>query len=973
MSDRLTFSKSTTVPTPSLTLPSISSPARRLSNAGQGQSSSSPRSRAAAAANTTASGSPRLTASASPPQLSRTPSPIDTSSSGSSTESSPTSVTASVLQEAAKKRAESDSALTSQSVPLSSYPGGVPPPATVHQARTGLQAATYIKEVRITDSPTQTHHHRQAPAKPPRKGSAASNNVITRQPSPTASLSSDNTTNSTITTTSTPSTTSTSTAASPSKTLTSGSSPISIPAIPIASIPTADSSASPSSTSPPSPSQFQKATSNHIISPRRRDGSPPVVISNSREKSPRKTKVQTSTPSNSPRTQVPPVEVKKVEPIVIGTSTNALEYFKKEASIRKWMLDVLSSSKDEATSKRLSILSDDKVSLQAALKDGVLLCKLMLRVSLDSRSIPKIHEGDSLPAFKSKENISFFLDALEELELQKNMKFSVGDLFDDRNMILVVDSLYAFGHFQKSSEPPAIHSNIVLKESDIPSQKVAIIKLLLSQMKMKEEAKQNQIALSQANRMRSRTYAPVQKSAIRPIGLQPPLPTPNQLQQQQKMKEVEAKITRFQAIIRGRIARKKYRKLVRDLAYRENVAREIFTTEDGYVKSLTLLKDVFLFPMNVMGFVTSPWLQGMLANVQVIINYSQLLLSKLKPRVDNWNPRQCLGDIFLQITNFLKVYTQYVKAYNQSLGELRKLKQEAKFMQFLKTAGKHPGVDKMEINSFLIMPVQRIPRYEMLLKDLLKHTDPSHVDYNNLKDASVSVAEVAAYVDEKKGEAENIYKVLELQDLFGSSFADLAKPHRRFVYENLVLVLVKNKSEERKLVLFNDILVLAVREKKKKRERYKVEKQSPIFGVSFSPIAEANGALRWGFDLTTANGSKLLRVYAKNAEELKKWEKQFADLSSSFSNSISTLQRAAPGSSTTLFSPRRKESVVDDAAATAASAVAAVAAAPAPAVQAVKTHGSVITGSPLSIRKDSNCKDTDDDEQRSADKRRGSM
>jgi hypothetical protein len=144
----------------------------------------------------------------------------------------------------------------------------------------------------------------------------------------------------------------------------------------------------------------------------------------------------------------------------------------------------------------------------------------------------------------------------------------------------------------------------------------------------------------------------------------------------------------------------------------------------------------------------------------------------------------------------LKVYTQYVKAYNQSLGELRKLKQEPKFQLFLKTAAKTPGVDKTEINSFIILPVQRyspsppshsfirlfppasnllllprIPRYEMLLKDLLKHTDPSHVDYKNLKDASIKVVEVAAYVDEKKGEAENIYKVLELQDLFGSSFA----------------------------------------------------------------------------------------------------------------------------------------------------------------------------------------------------------
>jgi len=76
---------------------------------------------------------------------------------------------------------------------------------------------------------------------------------------------------------------------------------------------------------------------------------------------------------------------KKAEELVVTTtSTTALEYFKKETSVRRWILEVVSSSKEEGTlSTRLSQLRDEKVTLQAALKDGVLLCKLMLRVSLD--------------------------------------------------------------------------------------------------------------------------------------------------------------------------------------------------------------------------------------------------------------------------------------------------------------------------------------------------------------------------------------------------------------------------------------------------------------------------------------------------------------------------------------------------------------------------------------------------------------
>ena len=38
----------------------------------------------------------------------------------------------------------------------------------------------------------------------------------------------------------------------------------------------------------------------------------------------------------------------------------------------------------------------------------------------------------------------------------------------------------------------------------------------------------------------------------------------------------------------------------------------------------------------------------------------------------------------------------------------------------------------MPLDSFLIEPVQRIPRYCLLLSELLKYTDKSHADYENL-------------------------------------------------------------------------------------------------------------------------------------------------------------------------------------------------------------------------------------------------
>src|SRR5690242_13778022 len=41
----------------------------------------------------------------------------------------------------------------------------------------------------------------------------------------------------------------------------------------------------------------------------------------------------------------------------------------------------------------------------------------------------------------------------------------------------------------------------------------------------------------------------------------------------------------------------------------------------------------------------------------------------------------------------------------------------------------------LTLQAYLIMPVQRIPRYKLLLEDLLKKTEETHPDYLNIKKA----------------------------------------------------------------------------------------------------------------------------------------------------------------------------------------------------------------------------------------------
>jgi hypothetical protein len=41
----------------------------------------------------------------------------------------------------------------------------------------------------------------------------------------------------------------------------------------------------------------------------------------------------------------------------------------------------------------------------------------------------------------------------------------------------------------------------------------------------------------------------------------------------------------------------------------------------------------------------------------------------------------------------------------------------------------------MNLESFLVKPIQRLPKYELIFKDLLKKTNTDHPDYENIKQA----------------------------------------------------------------------------------------------------------------------------------------------------------------------------------------------------------------------------------------------
>eukprot|EP01103_Thecamoeba_quadrilineata_P012941 TRINITY_DN3461_c0_g6_i1.p1 TRINITY_DN3461_c0_g6~~TRINITY_DN3461_c0_g6_i1.p1 ORF type:complete len:798 (-),score=113.89 TRINITY_DN3461_c0_g6_i1:61-2454(-) len=276
------------------------------------------------------------------------------------------------------------------------------------------------------------------------------------------------------------------------------------------------------------------------------------------------------------------------------------------------------------------------------------------------------------------------------------------------------------------------------------------------------------------------------------------------------------KLVLIQALIRGRIDRSKYKKLSSNCIQRDYVAREILATERIYVNNLMTLKKTFMDPLMQSvqtgnPIITLDQIKTIFSCLEVIIGYNEQLLLELEARIeDRWSHHQCLGDIFIRLNHYMKTYTQYIKDYNKSINMISQCKSNnQKFVEFLQKVQQDKKEKKLPLNSYLILPVQRIPRYELLLRELIKHTPKFHLDYQNLVTAYECMQKVALYMDDKKKESENIQKVLEIQSSLVGDAPVLTLPHRQFVREGALLQYPKKK--ERNIYLFNDVLVITKR------------------------------------------------------------------------------------------------------------------------------------------------------------------
>lgn len=197
-----------------------------------------------------------------------------------------------------------------------------------------------------------------------------------------------------------------------------------------------------------------------------------------------------------------------------------------------------------------------------------------------------------------------------------------------------------------------------------------------------------------------------------------------------------------------------------------------------------------------------------------IINVNAILLDSMRERFAIWDQSQRIGDVLKTLAPFLKTYKNYAELYEPALFAIdhyKKKEPNGTFFELLRKGENHPVAQGVKIDSLLILPIQRVPRYVLLLKELISETPPDHADYVDLTSAIKKIEVIAEEINKSIKDAESRSFCIQLQLKLDTKFGTVALPistlveaHRRFIKEGNVILDRHNK----KLFLFNDILLL---------------------------------------------------------------------------------------------------------------------------------------------------------------------
>lgn len=317
---------------------------------------------------------------------------------------------------------------------------------------------------------------------------------------------------------------------------------------------------------------------------------------------------------------------------------------------------------------------------------------------------------------------------------------------------------------------------------------------------------------------------------------------------------------------------------------------ELEKTEMSYLQQLKMLHDWYVNPLLQLRIITDEEHSMLFSQIGIILILNQTFQAKLSAAIElekslgtetigteeleekksvgtekKEDEVKSLGAEMLSFCPYFKIYRQYVTNYDKASILLKQLKARPEFLEFDKESRTH--CDNLAISDLIVTPLQRVMRYPMLLKEIVKHTEEDHPDLPLLNVALEKYTALNHVINEAFNERERRNKVAEISNLVleDGKPIPLVAPARRFIRQGELWKVCRKRNQKYTFFLFNDLLLYTVPQGKTFKFHNKLEINTSFRIGSLNPDHYPPHSFQIESD------TKSFVVFADSEREIMKW------------------------------------------------------------------------------------------------------
>ncbi|KAJ3283334.1 cytochrome c oxidase subunit 1, partial [Blyttiomyces sp. JEL0837] len=309
---------------------------------------------------------------------------------------------------------------------------------------------------------------------------------------------------------------------------------------------------------------------------------------------------------------------------------------------------------------------------------------------------------------------------------------------------------------------------------------------------------------------------------------------------------------------------------------RLSVIYEFIDTERDFVNDLGTMINYHKNELKQTKMITEQDINMLFSNVETLIETNSYLLNKLQAKKEANPVVEGIGEDILEVADKLKVYTVYCGNYPYAMKLVHQLQARPDFKEHMQKMMSSAEGRGLSLESFLIKPVQRICKYPLLIRELLKNTDKSVNEYRILEQAMQKIEAVVTLVNEATSVLDRKERVQSLLSKLDSPVNLNALLEKKLWKDGIINRIMGGKSKERFFMLFTDVVLVC---KAPVKNRHQLENMLYTGELSFKTDAKSDAStrgLRYFFQLYISTDRKEFMTLSFNTEdERSKWHDAF--------------------------------------------------------------------------------------------------